>query len=147
MLASCYYRGQLGFQQDQTNAIELYVRAANLGYSKAHYNMACLYHEGGDLKKAKFHFEAAAMAGNEEARCNLGIIEAQTGNTKRALKHLAIAALAGDYVAMFQLRSCFEQGVFSRESIDSTLEAYNDSCAEMRSKDRDAYIRTIIERI
>ena len=75
MLASCYYRGQLGFQQDQTNAIELYVRAANLGYSKAHYNMACLYHEGGDLKKAKFHFEAAAMAGNEEARCNLGIIE------------------------------------------------------------------------
>jgi TPR repeat protein len=50
------------------------------------------YHEGGDLKKAKFHYEAAAMAGNEAARCNLGIIEAQTGNTKRDLKHLAIAA-------------------------------------------------------
>jgi hypothetical protein len=77
------------------------------------------------------------------------------------LKHLAIAASAGHCKAMFQLRSCFEQGVFSRESIGSTLKAYNKSCVEMRSeardayiqfemdtsKDRDAYIRTIIERI
>ena len=75
LLANSYQHGLRGVQQDQTRAIELYVRAANLGYSKAHYNMACLYHEGGDLKKAKFHFEAAAMAGNEEARCNLGTIE------------------------------------------------------------------------
>ena len=66
---------------------------------------------------------------------------------KTSFETLAIAASAGHCKAMFQLRSCFEQGVFSRESIDSTLEAYNDSCAEMRSKDRDAYIRTIIERI
>jgi hypothetical protein len=28
------------------------------------------------VKKAKFHFEAAAMAGDEAARCNLGTTEA-----------------------------------------------------------------------
>ena len=35
--------------------------------------------EGGDWKKAKFHFEAAAMAGHEGARCTIGIIEGYSG--------------------------------------------------------------------
>jgi TPR repeat protein len=39
------------------------------------------------LKKAKFHYEAAAMAGNEGARHFLGTMEAQNGNMERALKH------------------------------------------------------------
>jgi TPR repeat protein len=68
LLANSYRHGLRGLQQDQTRAIELYARAANLGHSKAHYNMACLYHEGGDLTKAKFHLEAAAMAGHEVSR-------------------------------------------------------------------------------
>jgi hypothetical protein len=34
---------------------------------------------------------------------------------------------------------------YVRESIDSTLEAYNDSCTEMRSEARDACIRDILE--
>ena len=34
----------------------------------------------------------------------------------------------------------FQLGV-SRESVDSTLAAYNNSCAEMRSEARDAVIR------
>jgi hypothetical protein len=37
------------------------------------------------------------------------------------------------------------QGNISKESLDSTLSAYNNSCSEMRSKARDAYIRDIIE--
>jgi hypothetical protein len=35
----------------------------------------------------------------------------------------------------------FEKGVVGRESIDSILEAYNNSCAEMRSEARDACIK------
>jgi hypothetical protein len=35
---------------------------------------------GGDLTKAKFNDEAAAMAGHEEARYNLGNLEAESGN-------------------------------------------------------------------
>jgi len=31
--------------------------------------------EGGNMKKAKFHYEAAAMAGQESAQFNLGVIE------------------------------------------------------------------------
>ena len=97
------------------------------------------------MKKAKFHFEAAAMAGHEIARSKLGFIEADDGNTERAIKHWTIAASAGEYIAMHHLRTAFEDGYVSRESIDSVLTAYNSSCVEMRSEARDAYIRDILE--
>ena len=63
-----------------------------------------------------------------------------SGNTERALKHLKIAASAGNYLAMNNLLTFFEQGQFSRAEMDSTLTAYNISCAEMRSEARDAFI-------
>ena len=81
------------------------------------------------------------MAGNEGARCNLGSLEANSGNMERAVKHWTIAASAGDYGAMHELRVGFEKGYVSRESIDSTLTAYNNSCVEMRSEAREAIIR------
>jgi TPR repeat protein len=67
--------------------MELYARTAELGCSKAHYNLGNIYHEGGDKKKAKFHFEAAAMIGYEVARINLGVMEAQSRNIERAVMH------------------------------------------------------------
>ena len=57
------------------------------------------------------------------------------------LNHLTIAASAGHFTAMHDLRTLFEKGYVSRELIDSTLTAYNNSCAEMRSEARDAYMR------
>ena len=139
VLAGSYYQGLNGFQQDQTKAIELFTKSAELGNSEAHRALGN-YHEGGDMKKVKFHLEAAAMLGHENSRCNLGIIEAQSGNMERAFKHWAIAASAGEYTAMGHLRTFFEQGNVSKESINSTLAAYNSSCAEIRSEARDAYI-------
>jgi hypothetical protein len=46
---------------------------------------------------------------------------------------------------MHLLRTLFEEGVVSRESINSTLAAYNNSCAEMRREAREAYILTMTE--
>jgi TPR repeat protein len=81
VLGNHYHLGRGGLQQDYARAIELYNRAAELGCSKAHSHLALIYDEGGDLKKkAKFHFEAAAMAGDETSRYNLGGLEAQSGN-------------------------------------------------------------------
>ncbi len=93
------------------------------------------------MKKAKFHVEAAAMAGHEVARYNLGCMDHESGHIERAVKHLGIAASAGCYIAMHHLIKLFEKGRVSRESIDSTLTAYNNSCVEMRSEARDACIR------
>jgi hypothetical protein len=64
---------------------------------------------------------------------------------ERAVKHWTIATTAGDYTAMQELRKLFEKGAVGRESMDSTLAAYNNSCVEMRSEARDAYIRAITE--
>jgi len=87
------------------------------------------------------------MAGNEDARCNLGAMEAQSGNMERAVKHWMIAASAGDYKAMHNLLIAFNHGSISRSAIDSTLTAYNDSCAEMRSDARDTAIHVYIASI
>ena len=100
------------------------------------------YYHGGNWKKAKFHLEAAAMAGHEGARNNIGHLEfLQFNNTDRAIKHWIIAASAGSYLAMNAMRSCFENGIdIDRESLNSTLTAYNTSCGQMRSEARDAFI-------
>ena len=85
------------------------------------------------------------MAGHEGARFNLGMMEYNSGNMERAVKHWGIAASAGCYDAMHELRTCFEKGYVSRESIDSTLTEYNSSCAKMRSEARDAAIGIMAE--
>jgi TPR repeat protein len=144
-LASYYYHGKLGLLQDQERAMELWTQAAELGSSKAHYELGVCYLEGGDLKKAKFHYEAAAMAGNEDARCNLGTMEAHSGDRERAVKHWTIGASVGHHKAMNLLLGAFNHGLVRRESINSTLTAYNNSCAEMRSGSRDAYINMCID--
>jgi TPR repeat protein len=139
-LGNCYHHGNLGLQQDRTKATELYVKAANLGSIKAHFYLGGVYHEGGDMKKSKFHWEVAAMAGDEEARYKLGIMDYNSGKYERAAKQWEIAASAGNHKAMHNLRVDFVEGALSRESIDSILIAYNNPCAEIRSEARDAAI-------
>jgi hypothetical protein len=144
-LGKCYYHGEHGVLQDRAKAFELWKQAAELGDSQAHFQLGNYYHEGGDKKKAKFHCEAAAMAGHGPARYQCGYIEYNSGNKERAVKNWMIAASTGDYNAMQYMIELFRRGAVSKESIDSTLAAYNNSCAEMRSEARDAYLRFIID--
>ena len=85
------------------------------------------------------------MAGHEVARFNLGTMEYNSGNMERAIKNWAIAASSGHYASMQNLLIALENRFISKVSIDSTLAAYNNSCAEMRSKARDAAIRIEID--
>jgi hypothetical protein len=71
-------------------------------------------------------------------------MEFGSGDNERAIKHWRIAASSGCYTAMYALIKFSEKGYVSRESINSTLVAYNDSCAEVRSEARDAYIRNML---
>ena len=95
LLGTYYHHGVHGLQQDRygllpdrERAIELWKKAAALGSSKAHYQLGVYYHEGGDSKKSKLHYEAAAMAGHDDARCNLGAMEYYSGgNLERSVKH------------------------------------------------------------
>ena len=145
LLAYSYKHGVNGVQQDHAKAKELYARSADLGCSDASYALGGIYSKGEDMKKAKFHYQAAAMAGHEVARYNLGVMEFESGNWERAAKHWTIAVSAGHYTSMYTLITFVKKGLVSREAIDSTLAAYNISCAELRSEARDAYIRSITE--
>jgi TPR repeat protein len=141
LLAGYHNQGIFGLLQDRTKAISLWKQASELGSSRSHFYLGSIYHDGGDMSKAKFHFEAAAMAGHEVARCNLGVIEGKSGIMERAVKHWMIAASTGSYNAMFLLKTCFEKGLIPRDAIESAFTGYNNFCAELRSEARDAYIR------
>ena len=58
------------------------------------------------------------------------------------MKHWMIAASSGDYDAMHSLLGAFKGGFVSRDKIESTLRAFNSSCAcaERRNAARDKYI-------
>jgi TPR repeat protein len=146
VLGSYYAQGQLGLLQDQAKAMELWKQAAGLGSSEVHYELGIEFYAGGDLKKAKFHWEAAAMAGHEVARFNLGTMEAQSGNMERAVKHWAIASSAGHHNAMINLLVALKRDLVPQDEIESALTAYNNSCVEMRSEARDAFIASIAAR-
>ena len=62
-------------------------------------------------------------------------------------KHWTIAASGGEYRAMQLLITSAKRGHISRDAINLTLSAYNDSCAEMRSEARVACIRLEMDSI
>jgi TPR repeat protein len=144
MLGNYYHHGEHGLLPDREKALELWTQAAKIGSSQAHFHLGNEYRQRGDSKKAKFHYEAAAMAGHEATRSNLGSMEAQSGNMERAVKHWKIAGSAGDHNAMRNLLVAFNQGLTDKDTIDSSLRAYNTSCTKMRSDARDAAIRSYI---
>jgi TPR repeat protein len=83
-----------------------------------------IFKKGEDWKKAKLHYEVAAMAGHELARYNLGYIDFLSGKKERASKHMKLAASAGVYRAMNNLLVVdFKQDLISRDEIDSILTA------------------------
>ena len=96
-LAGCYERGVFGLPQDMAKARQLYLKAGELGYSMAYYNLGCSYQsgEGVEMKKAIHYWELAAMNGSVNARAKLGATEYNANNHQRAYKHFIISASAG----------------------------------------------------
>jgi len=72
------------------------MRAAELGFSKSHNYLGMHYYHGENWKKAKFHLQAAAMAGHEGARNNIGHLEfLQFNNTEGLLSIGSLLHLLG----------------------------------------------------
>ena len=82
-----------------------FTQAADLGPNWAHCNLGNIYDEG-----AMFHYKATAMAGALESWSSIQVM------WKEGISWVFLC-----------LRTCFESGYVSRESMDSTLAAYNDS--------------------
>jgi TPR repeat protein len=141
-LGTHYQFGTIGLRQDQhAKALELYRKSAKLGNNLAHLNLSVCYQTGcigeKDTRKATYHGQLAAMAGNVKARCNIGCEEANAGNMDRAYKHWMISANGGHDLSMKAVQEGYKRGFVTKDNHAKTTRAYGNSIDEMKSDDRD----------
>ena len=135
----CNYRnGEYGFPQDDVKALELFVRAEELGCAKAYCNVgAAYYNSRKDMKRANHYYKLAAIKGNAVARYNLAIAEENAGNMNRALKHYMIAAGGGDSDSLKQIQKLYTNGHATKDDYAKSLRAYQAYLAEIKRTQRD----------
>ena len=149
LLGRSYNEGENGLQVDQSKAFELFQRASELGCTAGHYNLGILYRNGEgtetDEKKAIHHCQIAAMMGHVAARHNLGCSEFENDNYQCAMKHFMIAAKCGNKYSLDNVKQGFRVGYVTKEDLEKTLRAYQASCDETKSDQRDRAV--VIEAI
>ena len=80
-----------------------------------------------DIEKAIYHYEIAAMGGNERARFWLGKYEWIMGNTSRSMKHFMIAAKCGHNKSLKMVELGYRQGQVTKDDYASALRAHQRS--------------------
>ena len=142
ILAGYYSDGERGLRQDYRKANKLWLRAGEIGYSAAYFNLGNAYFSGRgverDTKKANYYWELAAMRGNVLARHNLGVDEDEAGNKMRATKHWMIAAGAGYDKSLNQIRQGYLDGHATKDDFEKALRTHKEANDEMKSDQRDA---------
>ena len=131
----------LGVLRDTNKAIELFLRAAELGSIGAHYELSLMYMVGDeveqDTEKAIKHWKLAAIGGHEQARHNLGNMEYNYNDNKdRAMKHFMIAARAGEDKSLKKVGEGYKAGHVTKDEYANTLRAHKCSRDEMKSVQR-----------
>ena len=139
----CYYRrGVYGLPRDHNKAMELWLRAGELGCPRAYCSIGFAYDTGRgvgrDVKKAKHYYELAVMKGDILARHNLGVLEERAGNMDRAVKHWMISAGAGFDESLDAIRGFFLNGHATKDDFEKALRAHKESKDEMTSVQRQA---------
>ena len=141
-LGGYYDHGSMGLTQDYKRAVELWLRAGELGCSMAYDKIGLAYLSGQgverDMSKAKYYWELGAIRGNVVARHNLGIFETREGNVNRALKHYMIAACAGYDNSLKEIQEAFTNGDATRDDLEEARSAHKIAKDGMRSDQREA---------
>lgn len=138
----CQYRFGVGaFDVDHVKAVEMYRRASELGCAEGHANLGNSYYQGKgieqNMKKAIHHYQIAAMLGDEVSRHNLGRIELEDRNMDRGMRHFMIAAKCGFDDSLNMVRKGYTKGLVTKDDFEMTLRAYQASCEETKSEQRD----------
>ena len=137
-----YYRdGANGLPQADAKALELFYRAAELGYAAGYNSTGFAYEKGNgvgvDKKKATHYFELAAMKGDVCARYNLGIMEKKAGNMDRAVKHFMIAVQCGDDESLKKIHESYSNEHATKDDYTTALQSYQAFLSEIKSDQRD----------
>ena len=98
-MASRYQSGD-GVMQSDTKTLEMYIRAAELGFPNAYTDIGYHYRRGivveQDGSKSLAFYEVAAKKGSMYAHKILAKFHGNNGNNQKCIEHLKVAASAGD---------------------------------------------------
>ena len=142
IVAGYYSLERCGLPKDQTNALELWHRAGELGSASSYHNISKAYFLGSngvekDVKKAVHYTELAAMRGDAISRNNLGLLEQDVGNVERAIKHFMIAIRGGYGDSLKSIQKLYLNGHTTKDVYAQALLAYQSYLGEIRSYQRD----------
>ncbi|EJK77520.1 hypothetical protein THAOC_00646 [Thalassiosira oceanica] len=137
-----YYHGKLGLAKDDTRAIELWTRAAELGSLDAHYHLGHVYYDGDDgvaedKPRGIHHWQQAAMNGHVQSRHMLGFAEYENGNHRLAVQHFMISAKMGYEKSLKNIKEMFKGDLVTKAQYAEALLGYRDAVEEMKSPQRE----------
>lgn len=139
-MATRYREGDGVFQSD-TRALEMLIKAAELGHVDAYGMIGVYYREGWvvevDHYKMLAYYEVAAKKGSIPAHQELASLQERKGNRDKSIKHCIVAAGAGDQPAMDILMKMYRDKLLLKEHLAQILRAHQTSINGMKSKDRD----------
>jgi TPR repeat protein len=148
-MANEYGLGRLGLPIDQAKCLELLSEAGDLGYLEAQYTLGS-YHAQGKMgleqnDEEAFKYEKkAAEGGHLNALHNAGCMEVENYDFVAGMRHWRLAASGGYRKSMECLiLFFFEKGLLHHDDLADTLQAMYHARAEMKSEDRDDYIKQL----
>ena len=141
LMAFKYQSGDRVFQSD-TKALQMYIRAAELGDASAYGLIGTYYQEGilveqNKSKAIEFYEVAAKKGAHLLAHRSLARFHGSNGDARKSIEHLKVVASAGNKKSMDDLMKAYKNKLLSKEDLSKTLRAYQTSSNETRSKDRD----------
>ena len=139
------YRTGDGVLQSDTRALEMYIRAAELGHAQAYAHIGHCYDQGSaveeDVPKSIEFFEVAAKKESIRAYRWIAEFHGINGDNKKGFEYLNVAASAGCQKALNTLMKLYEityeLKLLSKDDLAKTLRAHQASLNDLKSKDRD----------
>ena len=140
-LGAKYSFGANGLRPNRAKALELWHRAAELGFASSYSSIGIAYDIGHgaemDKKKAIHYWELAAMLGHVYARHNLGVYEQKAGKTDRALKHWMIAVSEANSDSLESIKKLYIEDHATKDDYAKALRYYQAYLDEIKSDQRD----------
>ena len=150
-LGSSCRLGRMGQKKNLPQAVKLFTKAAELGSTKAHFELGEMYRIGEGTKKSTskslYHLKSAAINGHPQARCLLAVAEMETGridgtevkdeNAHRAIQHLIFAVKSGYTQALPTIKEFYSQQCITKELYLEALLGYQRTVEERKSLQRE----------